>query len=85
MKHRTKYLIIGLFSAGVLIHTIGNVIKKRRKSRNMILLPHKDLIIDDELKYLISEGKKSQAIKKVKNDLGFSLKEAKKYIDNLEV
>ncbi|WP_039657304.1 hypothetical protein [Clostridium tyrobutyricum] len=85
MKHRTKFIIVGLFSAGVLAHTIGNVIRKKNESKNMIVLPHKNLIIDDELKYLVSEGKKNQAVKRVKNYLGLSLKEAKKYIDNLDV
>lgn len=39
--------------------------------------------IDDELKVLIEEGKKIEAIKKVRMDLGLSLKDAKEYVDSL--
>jgi len=39
--------------------------------------------IDEELKILISEGKKIKAIKKYRMATGIGLKEAKDYIDRL--
>lgn len=39
--------------------------------------------IDDELKYLISQGKKIKAIKRYRQVTGIGLKEAKGYIDLL--
>lgn len=39
--------------------------------------------IDEELKSLIIEGKKIQAIKKHRMATGFGLKESKEYIDSL--
>lgn len=39
---------------------------------------------DEELKELLKEGKKIQAIKKLRKETGVGLKEAKEYIDHLE-
>lgn len=41
--------------------------------------------IDDELKSLIVEGKKIQAIKKYRTVTGLGLKEAKDYVDSLSL
>ncbi|MCB2292985.1 ribosomal protein L7/L12 [Clostridium algoriphilum] len=40
--------------------------------------------LDDELRNLINEGKKIQAIKEVRKATGLGLKEAKDYVDNLQ-
>ncbi|WP_186576571.1 hypothetical protein [Aquibacillus kalidii] len=39
--------------------------------------------INDELRLLLLEGKDVAAVKKVREAFGFSIMEAKKYIDNL--
>ncbi|SJU39198.1 Ribosomal protein L7/L12 C-terminal domain [Clostridioides difficile] len=39
--------------------------------------------INDEIKNLILEGKKVEAIKKYRNATGLGLKESKEYIDSL--
>ena len=41
------------------------------------------LDIDSELRALVAEGKKVQAVKKVRMVLGLSLLEAKEYVDSL--
>ena len=40
--------------------------------------------VDDELKKLLKEQKKIQAVKRLKQETGMELKEAKKYVDDLE-
>ncbi|MBU5437250.1 ribosomal protein L7/L12 [Tissierella sp. MSJ-40] len=42
-----------------------------------------ELNIDSELRTLISEGKKVEAVKKLREFTGMGLKEAKEYIDKL--
>lgn len=41
--------------------------------------------IDNELRALVSEGKRVQAVKKVRMVSGLSLIEAKEYVDSLEI
>jgi hypothetical protein len=40
--------------------------------------------VDDEIINLVTQGKKILAIKRTKEKFGFSLKEAKEYVDELE-
>ena len=43
-----------------------------------------DVNIDEELKELIADNKKIPAIKRLRQETGMGLKEAKEYVDNLE-
>lgn len=43
-----------------------------------------DVNIDEELKELIADNKKIPAIKRLRQETGMGLKEAKEYVDNLD-
>ena len=43
-----------------------------------------DVNIDEELKELIANNKKIPAIKRLRQETGMGLKEAKEYVDNLD-
>ncbi|WP_027624647.1 hypothetical protein [Clostridium lundense] len=84
------YTIIGIILIGVLtilssIHTFQDNVTRMNSTLNKIAkqvgVPGLD--IDSELRDLISEGKKVQAIKKARIVLGLSLVEAKEYVDSL--
>lgn len=40
--------------------------------------------IDEELRELLAEGKRIPAIKRLREETGMGLKEAKEYVDDLE-
>lgn len=83
-------IIIGVVLIGVLtilssIHTLQDNVSRMNSTLNKIAkqvgVPGPD--IDNELRELVAEGKKVQAIKKVRMVLGLSLIEAKEYVDSL--
>lgn len=83
-------IIIGVVLIGVLtilssIHTLQDNVSRMNSILNKIAkqvgVPGLD--IDSELRALIAEGKKVQAVKKARMVLGFSLVEAKEYVDSL--
>lgn len=83
-------IIIGVVLIGVLtilssIHTLQDNVSHMNSILNKIAkqvgVPGLD--IDSELRALIAEGKKVQAVKKARMVLGFSLVEAKEYVDSL--
>lgn len=51
-----------------------------QKHLNLSQLP-----IHEELRQLVKDNEKIQAIKKARTELGFSLKEAKDYIESLKI
>jgi ribosomal protein L7/L12 len=90
MKKIMKYAIIGVVLIGVLtilssIHTLQDNVSHMNSILNKIAkqvgVPGLD--IDSELRALVAEGKKVQAVKKVRMVLGLSLLEAKEYVDSL--
>lgn len=44
----------------------------------------KNDILDEEISSLLEEGKKVEAVKRVRETLGLSLVEAKQYVDHIE-
>ncbi|MBU5593277.1 ribosomal protein L7/L12 [Clostridium sp. MSJ-4] len=87
-----EYTIIGvlLMATSLLIMHISEL-KDRMSRMNSTLQKiaskvgvEEPFIDQNELRSLIAEGKKVQAVKKVRMDLGLGLKEAKEYVDNLD-
>ncbi|CCQ93868.1 conserved hypothetical protein [[Clostridium] ultunense Esp] len=56
----------------------------KKLDKIMDYLGIEDLNIDEELKELIADNKKIPAIKRLRQETGMGLKEAKEYVDNLE-
>lgn len=81
MKNKTKLFAIGLISTTALIHVACKI--KKYRSNKMIILSDENCEIDDELKFLLSKGKKIKAIKKAKKALGLNLIDAKRYVAQL--
>ncbi|WP_097027121.1 ribosomal protein L7/L12 [Clostridium peptidivorans] len=87
MNHLT---IFGIAVAGLLLWIVSSIIQMRsditrininlNKIAKQVGVPD---TITDELKSLILEGKKVEAIKKYRIATGLGLKEAKEYIDSL--
>ncbi|ACD23832.1 50S ribosomal protein L7/L12 [Clostridium botulinum] len=86
-----NYVIIGVLAgAGLLMWIVGSINQMRsdisrininlNKIAKQIGVPN---TINDEIKNLILEGKKVEAIKKYRNATGLGLKESKEYIDSL--
>lgn len=86
-----NYIIIGgLIGAGLLIWIISSISQIRsdiarinvnlNKIAKQVGVPD---TITDELKCLLSENKKIEAVKKYRTATGLGLKEAKEYIDSL--
>ncbi|KFX54906.1 50S ribosomal protein L7/L12 [Clostridium botulinum] len=86
-----NYVIIGVLAgAGLLMWIVGSINQMRsdisrininlNKIAKQIGVPN---TINDEIKNLILEGKKVEAIKKYRNATGIGLKESKEYIDSL--
>ncbi|MBN1052847.1 50S ribosomal protein L7/L12 [Clostridium botulinum] len=86
-----NYVIIGVLAgAGLLMWIVGTINQMRsdisrininlNKIAKQIGVPN---TINDEIKNLILEGKKVEAIKKYRNATGLGLKESKEYIDSL--
>ncbi|WP_252250014.1 50S ribosomal protein L7/L12 [Clostridium sp. ZBS13] len=86
-----NYVIIGVLAgAGLLMWIVGSINQMRsdisrininlNKIAKQIGVPN---TINDEIKNLILEGKKVEAIKKYRNASGLGLKESKEYIDSL--
>lgn len=65
-----------------LIMMIGIMINPFKTSKTKIT--DIDKKIDEELKELLKEGKKIQAIRILREKTGMGLKEAKEYVDHLE-
>ena len=85
MNYKIIWFLIGAFA--FLIGYIGKIesdISRINKKINWIAkqLGESDTIIDD-LKQLLSEGKKVEAIKKYRINSGAGLLEAKQYVDSL--
>ena len=57
----------------------------KKLDRIMEQLDIEEINIDEELKELLSEGKKIPAIKRLREETGMGLKEAKEYVDNLSL
>lgn len=85
-----EYSIIGILSIGFLL--IVNSINQLRtdlarmnstlnKIAKQVGVPEPS--IANELRALVAEGKRVQAIKKARMTLGLGLKEAKEYVDDL--
>ena len=56
----------------------------KKLDKIMDYLGIEDLNIDEELKELIADNKKIPAIKRLRQETGMGLKEAKEYVDNLD-
>lgn len=89
MSDKITWIVIGL----LLLTSIGsaiNQLQKDIKRTNTILEKIAKQIgvpepsIDEELKNIISDGKKIKAVKRYRDFTGVGLKEAKDYIDNLK-
>jgi ribosomal protein L7/L12 len=81
-----KYLLGSLFMLlGVIYIYLSITQHKKDNKPNKIEVPEAALKdMDIELKNLIAEDKKIEAIKKCRKITGFGLKEAKDYVDNLK-
>lgn len=84
-------VIIGILLVAIFILIISvNELKTGMEKMNLTLYRLSkeagviDPSIDEELRNLIKEGKRVKAIKKVREAWGFSLLDAKKYVDNLK-
>ncbi len=85
-----EYIFIMLLLTGILslINSV-NTLQKQVSYMNLKLdriakqVEAEELNIDRELRPLISEGKKVEAIKKLREFTGMGLKEAKEYVDKL--
>jgi ribosomal protein L7/L12 len=85
------YIIIAILVVIVLIllSSISDLQNKIRKM-NTVLEKISDQVgvpedpVNNDLRILISEGKKIEAIRKCRESTGLGLKEAKDYIDDLE-
>ena len=56
----------------------------KKLDKIMDYLGIEDVNIDEELKELIADNKKIPAIKRLRQETGMGLKEAKEYVDNLD-
>lgn len=56
----------------------------KKLNRIMDHLGIEEINIDEELKELIADDKRIPAIKRLREETGMGLKEAKEYVDNLE-
>jgi hypothetical protein len=81
-----KYLLGSLFILLGVIYIYLSITQHKKDNRpNKIEVPDAVLKnMDIELKKLIAEDKKIEAIKKCRMITGFGLKEAKDYVDNLK-
>lgn len=85
-----EYIFIMLLLVGILsLINFVNTLQKQVSYMNLKLdkiakqVEAEELNIDSELRTLISEGKKVEAVKKLREFTGMGLKEAKEYIDKL--
>lgn len=88
---------MGIWIIGLLLIIIGMLVGSPNSSefkikhmdkkldRIMEQLDIEEINIDEELKELLSEGKKIPAIKRLREETGMGLKEAKEYVDNLSL
>lgn len=86
--------IIIIFLLGVILYLMSNIsqlreeVKRNNKTLDKIVEHFGIEIyknIDDELRGIISDGGKVKAIKRYREYTGVGLKEAKEYIDNLDL
>lgn len=90
-RFNMESLIIALLLMilGILVASPGSSefkINHMDKKLNRIMehMGIEDISIDEELKELIEDDKKIPAIKRLREETGMGLKEAKKYVDNLD-
>lgn len=74
------FIVIGGFYFVISIGSYKTKDKSNRKQVPKTVLDN----MDEQLRILVSESKKIEAIKKVKLVTGLGLKEAKDYVDNLK-
>lgn len=86
-----NYIIGGIAVIGILlwiessIALLRNDISRINVNLNKIITHLGEFdATDDEIKNLLAEGKKIEAIKAYRIATGFGLKEAKEYVDSLE-
>lgn len=88
MEYEFLYKLFGL---GFLIWVVASICQIRNDlkclNKNMMFLSHKMRIYDsliEELKELMLQGKKVEAVKKYRQETGCGLKEANDFIDSLK-
>lgn len=85
----TGIIVLLLMIIGMLVASPGSSefkIKHMDKKLDKIMehLGIEEVNIDEELKELLAEEKKIPAIKRLREETGMGLKEAKEYVDDLE-